>query len=85
MAVLFLRPKAYLYSFRWIICLFDFGIRFCFFFQIEDHQICVCVRKRPLNKKGKIDDELRALFSAFKQHKCSVLTTQSFVFSCNYK
>lgn len=20
---------------------------------IEDHQICVCVRKRPLNKKGK--------------------------------
>lgn len=20
--------------------------------QIEDHQICVCVRKRPINKKG---------------------------------
>lgn len=23
------------------------------FFQIEEHRICVCVRARPLNKKGK--------------------------------
>lgn len=24
-----------------------------FMFQIEEHRICVCVRARPLNKKGK--------------------------------
>lgn len=24
-----------------------------FLFQIEEHRICVCVRARPLNKKGK--------------------------------
>lgn len=22
--------------------------------QIEEHRICVCVRKRPLNKKGEV-------------------------------
>lgn len=27
--------------------------RVTFLFQIEEHRICVCVRARPLNKKGK--------------------------------
>lgn len=27
-------------------------ITYFLFFQIEEHRICVCVRKRPLNKQG---------------------------------
>lgn len=26
----------------------------CCTVQIEEHRICVCVRKRPLNKKGEV-------------------------------
>uniref|UniRef100_A0A668UV05 Kinesin-like protein n=1 Tax=Oreochromis aureus TaxID=47969 RepID=A0A668UV05_OREAU len=31
---------------------------------IEEHRICVCVRKRPLNKKGEVFDEFRLMLCA---------------------
>lgn len=47
---------------------------FKFLFQIEEHRICVCVRARPLNKKGKKMPNLCLLKPSVFIHLWSLLS-----------